>query len=149
MTDQNANATFYQLCISCCSVVAHLVSEQTSYPLNRATSDSTPKRGQVCQQLIHHAQYQSISKHKQNIFDIRDSWIGGRAWKRKRTHRNHGRMLRLSADPLSPRDWLYLAGSLASCNYFTSKHNAINACSFTTLGVHSSESTSSSTAESG
>lgn len=35
------------------------------------------RRGQVSQQLIHHAQYQLISKHKQSISDIRDSWISG------------------------------------------------------------------------
>lgn len=77
MTYQYVNATLHQLCTLCFSIVAHLVSKPTSYPLNRATSDSTPKRGQVCQQLIHHAQYQLISKHKQSIFDIRDSWIRG------------------------------------------------------------------------
>ena len=77
MTYQWANNTFHQLYILRCSVVAHLVLKPTSYPLNWATSDSSPKRGQVCQQLIHHAQYQLISKHKQSIFDIRDSWISG------------------------------------------------------------------------
>lgn len=121
MTYQWANTTFYQLYILFCSIVAHLVSRVTSYPLNRATSDSTPKRGQVCQQLIHHAQYQSISKHKQSIFDTRDSWITGGT--EKETHSQESRAnsparCRLPSRSLSPRDWHDLGGSLTSCNYF-------------------------------
>lgn len=85
MTYHWAPNTFRELYVLCCSVVAHSGSKPTSYPLNWATSDTTPKRGQVCQQLIHHAQYQLISKHKQSISDIRDSWIGG-AHQRKQTY---------------------------------------------------------------
>lgn len=85
MTHQPANNAFQLQYILCFTIASHLVLKPTSYPLNRATSDSAPKRGQVCQQLIHHAQYQLISKHKQSIFDIRESWTRG-AWQRKCTY---------------------------------------------------------------
>lgn len=88
MTHQRANNTFQLQYILCLTVAPHLVLKPTSYPLNRATSDSAPKRGQVCQQLIHHAQYQLISKHKQSIFDIRESWTRG-AWQRKCTYSHY------------------------------------------------------------
>lgn len=88
MTHQPSNNTFQLQYILFFTIAPHLVLKPTSYPLNRATSDSAPKRGQVCQQLIHHAQYQLISKHKQSIFDIRESWTRG-AWQRKCTYSHY------------------------------------------------------------
>lgn len=88
MTHQPSNNTFQLQYILCFTIAPHLVLKPTSYPLNRATSDSAPKRGQVCQQLIHHAQYQLISKHKQSIFDIRESWTRG-ARQRKCTYSHY------------------------------------------------------------
>lgn len=119
MTHQPSNNTFQLQYILCFTIAPHLVLKPTSYPLNRATSDSAPKRGQICQQLIHHAQYQLISKHKQSIFDIRESWTRG-AWQRKCTYSHYSPAS--VCCPLSPPpDWQDLVESLASCNYFTSE----------------------------
>lgn len=113
-----ANNTFHQQYILCFTIVPHLVLKLTSYPLNRATSDLAPKRGLVCQQLIHHAQYQLISKHKQSIFDIRESWIGGAMAEEMHLQPSQSRSSLL---PSLPPDWHELAGLLSSCNYFTSE----------------------------
>lgn len=77
MIHQQANIIFPQHYVLRFSVAVHLVLKPTSYPLHRATSDFAPERGQVCQQLIHYAEYQLISKHKHSIFDMRGSWIMG------------------------------------------------------------------------
>lgn len=77
MIHQQANIVFHQHYVLRFSVVVHLVLQPTSYLLHRATSDFAPERGQVCQQLIHYAEYQLISKHKHSIFDMRGSWIMG------------------------------------------------------------------------
>lgn len=77
MIHQQANIVFRQRRVLRFSVVVHLASRPASYPLRRATSDFAPERGQVCQQLIHYAEYQLVSTHKQSIFDTRGSWIMG------------------------------------------------------------------------
>ena len=105
----------------CSGIVAHLVSKPTSYPLNRPTSDSTPKRGHVCQQLIHHAQYQLISKHKQNISDIRDSWIRGGTVAEMHLYASRPNSLAAVCCPLSPRlAWFSRVARFLQLFYFRS-----------------------------